>query len=51
MHLHIVDYAIIVIYFVFVLGIGFALAAAVLLTGLLAYWFVVGKLVSRHLSS
>ena len=30
---------------------GFALAAFVLLTGLLAYWFVVGKLGSRNLSS
>jgi MFS family permease len=30
---------------------GFALAALVLLTGLLAYWFVVGKLAPRHLSS
>jgi len=29
---------------------GFALAALVLLTGLLAYWFVVGKLASRHTS-
>jgi ACS family glucarate transporter-like MFS transporter len=29
---------------------GFALAAFVLLTGLLAYWFVVGKLASRHAS-
>jgi len=30
---------------------GFALAALVLLTGLLAYWFVVGKLKSQHVVS
>jgi len=30
---------------------GFALAALVLLTGLLAYWFVVGELTAKHVSS